>query len=158
MCWWENATQGSRGSLPVYLRPAREACCPKSQVYVLLTWQLAALTLPCLSSASSEESMKWEVSLHCSFLEELPSQHYPNVWVDCTVRKCMLRVIQTWLSQIMELFLLQGNPIFLSFYCLKYFNLSFLLKRKKNIKKLKICRNLSRKFASYLLPLSTFLF
>lgn len=55
-------------------------------------------------------------------------------------------------------FLVTGESNIFIFYCLKYLNLSFLLKRKKNIKKLKICRNLSRKFASYLLPLSTFLF
>lgn len=39
----------------------------------------------------------------------------PKVWVDSTIRKSILSVIQMWPGQITEVFLLQGNQVFLSF-------------------------------------------
>lgn len=56
----------------------------------------------------------------------------PNAWVDITLRKYILRVIQMWVGQIMEFFLLllEANPIFSYFLSPEYFNLVFCLKKK----------------------------
>lgn len=73
----------------------------------------------------------------------------PNAWVDITLRKYILRVVQMWVGQIMEFFLLllQANPIFSYFLSPEYFNLVFRLKKKSIFNK-----KVSWQLASYFYP------
>lgn len=115
-------------------------------------------SITCCSDISLPASMKRETSLHCRFLEEFPSQHFPkclsgqhNWKMHC---KCFSDV--TWTDN--ATLLVTGETNTLIFYYFIFFNISLILKKIKKLKHLKISRNVSRHFASYFLHLSIFLF
>lgn len=127
---------------------------PEARLICRSQEELAALKCHRLSAVCSAESMKsGKFPYIVAFWKSCLDSTSPNAQVGSTLGKYILKIIQMWAGQIMELFPLQVTLIFLSFLSPKYFNLCPLEKKNK-----KIDRRVSRQLASCFLPWRTWLF